>query len=312
MLQVHNGPMEFGLQQDKCLDMAYLRYKGVNLTPLSPPGLQGRNPSDTRGKEAVRSIMIGAMFTSGFQNIHSPRVIDGTEYPMHGRMRSTPMEKVCMDASFQGERYVLQTSGEGREACLLGENMVLRRSVTTEYGSREIHITDVIENQSFHPEKLCFLYHCNGGYPFLQEGCRFIIPHHSVVPRNENARCRMDSRTIMPAPAEDEPDTIYIYEPAADEAGNTFAAMVNDDMQLALCVRWNVHEIPMLNQWKCPASGNYMAALEPANEDFQSRAGEHVEVLQPHQTHVNHITLAIAEGEEAISELDREKSLLEA
>ena len=78
---VENGPVEMPLMLDKCLDPAWIRYKGINLSLLTKPGLQGRNPYDTAGDEAVRSIMGGAMFTCGLGNVHGNRVVDGVEYP---------------------------------------------------------------------------------------------------------------------------------------------------------------------------------------------------------------------------------------
>ena len=41
---IHNGPLELPLMLDKCLDPAWIRYKGINLSLLTKPGLQGRNP----------------------------------------------------------------------------------------------------------------------------------------------------------------------------------------------------------------------------------------------------------------------------
>ena len=76
---IHNGPLELPLMLDKCLDPAWIRYKGINLSLLTKPGLQGRNPYDTAGDEAVRSIMGGAMFTCGLGNVHGNRVVDGVE-----------------------------------------------------------------------------------------------------------------------------------------------------------------------------------------------------------------------------------------
>ena len=67
---VENGPVEMPLMLDKCLDPAWIRYKGINLSLLTKPGLQGWNPYDTAGDEAVRSIMGGAMFTCGLGNVH--------------------------------------------------------------------------------------------------------------------------------------------------------------------------------------------------------------------------------------------------
>ena len=100
------------------------------------------------------------MFTCGLGNVHGNRVVDGVEYPVHGRMRTTPSEKISMDAFWENGEYKIRVSGEMREAQIFGENLVLRRTVETVYGTREIVFTDEIENQGFEEQLLCFLYHC--------------------------------------------------------------------------------------------------------------------------------------------------------
>lgn len=305
-IQVKNGKLEYTLMQDKCLDISHLAYGGMNLCLLTKPGLQGRNPYDTHGDEALRSIMGGAMFTCGFENIHGSRTVDGQEYPMHGRMRTTPMEKVSMDAAFQGDKYVLTVSGEGREASLFGQNMVLRRQIRSVYGETAIHIADEIENQAFADEKLCFLYHVNAGYPLLEEGVRILIPHTKCMPRNENAAKAAGSQFVMDAPVDNAPEQVFLYIPAADDNGNTFAAVVNDRLGIALCVRWNVLQIPYITQWKTIASGDYALALEPCNAGFDSREGGDVQTLSPLQTHVNEYSISVLEGKAAIAALDEE------
>lgn len=305
---VKNGPMEYCLMRDKCLDMASLTYKGINMGILTKPGIQGRNPYDTNGDEAVRSIMGGAMFTCGFENIHVPRTVDGVDYPMHGRMRTTPMEKVCMDAYFDDDNYVLQVSGEGREACLFGQNTILRRTVTSVYGETVIRFHDVIENRTFRPEPLCFLYHVNAGYPFLKEGCRILIPHSKCEPRTEYAAQQLGKHLVMPEPQIHgaAPECVYLYTPAADEQGNTMCAVVNDELELALCIRWNTAQIPYLTQWNAMAAGDYGLGLEPANTGFDGREDKNVQLLQPMECHVNDWSMEIVDGRQAIAALEEE------
>ena len=132
--EVKNGPLTYKLMADKCLDMSELSYKGVNFSFLSKPGLQGRNAYDTAGAEAIRGIMGGMFFTCGVESICAPCNIDGVDYPMHGRLRTTPGEHLGADAYWEGDDYHLIAHAEMREAALFGENMVLRRSIDTVYG----------------------------------------------------------------------------------------------------------------------------------------------------------------------------------
>ena len=41
--EVKNGPLEYKVLADKCLDVGELSYRGINFSFLSKPGLQGRN-----------------------------------------------------------------------------------------------------------------------------------------------------------------------------------------------------------------------------------------------------------------------------
>ena len=141
--EVKNDRLSFSVMIDKCLDIAEVNWKGYNISFLSKPGLTGRNHYDTHGAEAQRSIMGGMLFTCGLVNICAPCLVDGKEYPMHGRMRTTPAEHVGADTYWtDGDepQYIINISGEMREAELFGENMILRRSIETTFGVPEIVI----------------------------------------------------------------------------------------------------------------------------------------------------------------------------
>lgn len=306
---VHNGVLEFPLMIDKCLDPAWLRYKGMNLSFLTKPGLQGRNPYDTAGEEAVRSIMGGAMFTCGLDHVHGLTEIAGMEYPIHGRMRTTPAENVGMDAFFDGDEYKIRVSGQMRQAKIFGENIILRRVMETTYHSNEIVFRDEIENQGFESEPLCFLYHCNAGYPLLTKEARFIIPDKVCIPRDKEANKGMNDRLHLEAASDGKLEQVFQHILEADEYGNTFAAVVNDELELALCIRWNVKQIPFMTQWKSCASGDYAVALEPTNCSFAGRAGE-TQMLKPLEKHVNEIKFCIVEGREQIKNLETECNIL--
>lgn len=302
---IHNGPLELPLMLDKCLDPAWIRYKGINLSLLTKPGLQGRNPYDTAGDEAVRSIMGGAMFTCGLGNVHGNRVVDGVEYPVHGRMRTTPAEKISMDAFWENGEYKILVSGEMREAQIFGENLVLRRTIETTYGSREIVFTDEIENQGFEDQPLCFLYHCNAGYPFLVPGLRVVMPSIFCGPRDADAKAGAAAWNVMEEPVEHAPEQVFQHELAADRNGNTFAAFVNDELQIGLCIRFEKSVIPYLTQWKSTAAGDFAMALEPTNCGFDGRAGK-TQSLKPFEKHENRIRFQILDGKDEIKQLEDE------
>lgn len=305
---VRSGALETALMLDKCLDPAWLTYRGINLGIMTKPGLQGRGASDTAGAEAVRSIMGGAMMTCGLGHIHGYSRLDGKEYPTHGRIRTTPAEKVGMDADFLPDgTYRITVRGEMREATLFGENLRLRRRVETDYGRAELTFIDQIENQGFEREPLCLLYHCNAGYPLLTPESRVIIPSLSCLPRDawaDETRWRE-----MEQPSAGAPEQVFLHRCGARDDGGTFAAVVNDALKLALCIRWNVNVLPHLAQWKSTACGDYAMALEPTNAGFGGRA-EVQRSLDPMERLDTTLRMSVLEGAAAIAALEQECDIL--
>ena len=310
VFDLKNGKMQLQIMADKCLDISAMTYGGVNINFLSKPGLQGRNHFDTNGQEAVRSIMGGLFFTCGFENICAPCTIDGTDYPMHGRMRTSPAEHLSADASWRGEEYVLSVSGEIREAALFGENMVLRRKIETIYGSKSFTVTDEITNESFREEPLMLLYHINMGYPFLDADSRLYLPTRQVTARDEEARGHEEDYDRMEEPKDQEPEYVFIHTLQPDAKGEAYALVVNPKLPLGLRIGWNMKYLPRFMQWKSIASGDYVLRLEPSNSSvfgrsFHEKEGS-VHKLAPLAQEKNVLTFTILDTPEEIEAAIRE------
>ncbi|MCI9173407.1 MAG: aldose 1-epimerase family protein [Lachnospiraceae bacterium] len=293
--QVKNGPLEFTVMTDKCMDIAEASFCGHNVSFLSKPGLMGRNHFDTNGAEAQRSIMGGLLFTCGLENICAPCTIEGRDYPMHGRIRTTPAEHAGADACWQGENYRVTLTGEMREGELFGENLTLRRKISTEYGENSIYIEDIISNEGFRPEPMMLLYHINVGYPFLCETSQIILPTRKVSPRDEISAAHTQNYSRMESPKDNEPEYVFLHEMAADSEGNTFAAVLNEELGIGLKIEYNQKELPYFMQWKSTASGDYALGLEPANSSVYGKPyhiKEHtLHTMEPFAAETKHLKL---------------------
>lgn len=300
--EVKNGCLTYELMADKCLDISSVSYKGINMNFLSKPGLQGQNHYDTNGEEAIRSIMCGFLFTSGLENICVPCTIDGVDYPMHGRMRTTPAEHLCADAVWKEEGYCLSVKGEMREAALFGENLVLRREVSSVYGSKTITITDEIENEAYRDEPMMLLYHINMGYPFLDEHTTLFLPAKKVIARDSDGQGHEQSYNSMDFPKENEPEYVFIHDLETDEEGNTEILVWNTELSLGLRIAYNTKNLPYFMEWKSTAAGDYAMGLEPANSSVYGRTfhekNNTLHKLKPFQKETNVLEFMILDGEE--------------
>ena len=286
--ELKNGLMSMKIIADKCLDVSEFSYRGIQFNFLSKPGLQGRNPYDTNGAEAQRSIMGGLFFTCGMENVCAPCVLDGKDYPMHGRIRTTPAEHVSSDACWVGDDYVVSVSGEMREAELFGENLSLRREIVTNLGEKSFTLTDTICNEAFRDEPCLLLYHCNMGYPFLNEHSVLHLPSVEVHGREAWATVHIADWEHMEPAKDAEAEYVYKHRLGAHPNGDTLAMVENPALGLGLAIRFNRNQLSNFMQWKSIASGDYVLGLEPTNADALGRAkalhGGKLPCLKPMET----------------------------
>jgi len=307
---IKNGDLSLTLLRDKCLDISELSYKNVNLSFLSKPGLQhkGQNASEI----GVRSIMGGFLFTAGLENICSPAVIDGKSYPMHGHIRSTPAEHLSNKAYWEGDEYVLEVSGEMREGELFGENLLLKRKVTTRFPGKSCTIEDVIENQAFRDEAFLILYHINFGYPFLNEHCEILIPSQSVTPRDEISKKHVDTWAQMEAPIPNEQEYVYIHTNAKKDENTSIVGIYNKEMKMGVSIEYDPSVLPYFMQWKTLSAGDYAIGLEPSNASVFGRAYHHEHdsftKIGPLEKVTSTLKIEIIEGDEEYTSL---KALIE-
>lgn len=301
------GDIFFHAASDKALDITDFSYQGKNFTFMSKPGLQGRNHYDTNGEEALRSISGGLFFTCGFENICAPCTIEGKNYPMHGRIRTTPAEHVSTDVVQENDTYKIVISGEMREAELFGENMVLRRRIESVLGENSITVIDEIENQAFRPEPLMLLYHCNIGYPFLTENCQLYVPTKKVTGREDFSKEHENQWNKMEKPVDNEREYVFIHDIKADKKLDTLVMVVNHDLNIGLKLEFNKKNLPYFMEWKSIASGDYVLGLEPSNSSVYGKKyhieNNDVHMLDPFKKEKNILKFMVVDGIEEINKV---------
>lgn len=313
-VEVKNGDLRFVALADKCLDVAELEYKGINISFTSKPGLNGRNHFDTHGEEALRSIMGGLFFTCGLQNICGPCETDGVEYPMHGRIRTTPAEHLCSDAYWDGENYVLEVKGEMRESHLFGTNLVLRRTIRSVFGSGKLEIIDEVENQTAEEADLMLMYHCNFGYPFLAPGTRLVLPSKAVKGREEWSEAHLDCWQAASEPKDGETEYVYLHELAEDANGNSFASIVNDALGFGVRLDFDRKVQPYFMEWMSMKTGDYVIGLEPSNSSVYGRkyheAQGTMHKIAPFAKETYRLSFTILKDAEAIAQTEKDRAVL--
>ncbi|HOV69022.1 MAG TPA: DUF4432 family protein, partial [Clostridia bacterium] len=112
---------------------------------------------------------------------------------------------------------------------------------------------------------LMLLYHINFGYPILDQGSKFVIKSKEIIPNDAFAKENIDKYNLMSEPVLGQKEQLYFHTPASDSKGNTYAAIVNEGLELGAYVKFNIRQLPYLSEWKQMSCQDYVLGIEPGN-----------------------------------------------
>lgn len=300
-VEVRNGSgLEYTVLADRGMDIAYLTYKGTNLSYLSKSGIIAPQYYDEPGIGFIRSFFGGLLTTCGLTYVGAPSVDQGEQLGIHGKANNTPAEEVYSRVEWSEDGPSVVVSGKFREARFLGENMVLSREIRCVHGSNNLSVNDRVENYGFRSEPLMILYHITFGYPLLAENAYMIAPSDSVIPRGEEEAKHLDSWHNMQEPTPDFREQFFFHELRTDQKGGTFMALENPDLNLAVAVRFNRKQLDRVISWKQLGEGDYVCGIEPSNCPIEGRAKAReegmLEFLEPGATRSFDLDIEVIEG----------------
>jgi len=297
----NGGGLDFTVLEGKGLNILNFGYKGTNLSFIAKPGLASPAYFNPHDQEFPRNFQGGMLFTCGLLNVGPASVDQGLELSQHGRIGQLPAEQTAVSADWESNDYVMRISGDVREAALFRENLVLKRTITTKFGSKALTIHDTVENQGFEPQPLMILYHMNIGYPLLDTTARLLCPDRHAWPFNEAAKKDMANMTHFSDPVDDCPEQLFCHKVFSDAKGWSEIGLINEPLDIGLAIRYNTATLPNLLQWKSMRSGDYALGIEPTNSSLNTRAVERangtLRTLAPMEKVEFDVELTVLEGQ---------------
>jgi len=257
--------LSFDVQADRALDISACRYKGIPIAWVSSVGEVHPAYFEPAGLGWLRSFTGGLLATCGLDQWGPPNADMGDELGQHGRVSNLPARYVNYSASWVGEEYEIEISGEVRQTRVFGENLVMRRRISTRLGSSAIKITDVVTNESFSPHPHMILYHFNLGFPLLSEDAQLFIDAAETTPRDAEAAAGADAWMRFQPPTAGYQEQVFRHRPKADESGKVQVEVRNPRLGVGLRLRYDNTNLPYLLEWKMMGEGMYVLGIEPVN-----------------------------------------------
>lgn len=307
------GGLHFTVLPGRGMDISELSYRGIPVAYLTKAGVGSSQLYDPEGDGWLKNFFAGMLTTCGLSNAGPAckgdlGILRDVPLGLHGGISNTPADNVCTQEKWIGDEYRLMVSGRMEEGRLHGEHLELRRTIETGLGEKSLRVTDEFTNTGEADQMLMFFYHINIGHPLLGSGARFCAPVRSVRAETPHAKAGLAEYTRCGAPCPGYLEQQFFLELGADVNGDTLCALINDELELAVYLKYNIRELPCLAEWKVLRDAEYVLAFEPGNchavgREEQIRRGRQ-EYLTPMQTRYAHYEIGIADGPEAIAELE--------
>lgn len=257
--------LSFHVLPDRALDISTCQYKGMSLAWRSPIGDAHPAYFDASGSAWLRSFQGGLLVTCGLDTFGPPNRSENEEFGLHGRISNTPTRVVNYSAAWTEDEYRLEISAEIRQARIFGENLVMRRRISTSLGSNRIRIDDVVTNEGYSTQRHMILYHVNIGFPLLSENSRLKFDVSATVPEDEASDHGIKDWMLFQPPTSGYQEQNFIHSPIPDDRGWAVAEVVNPEINLGLRLSFDTSTLPYLNEWKMMGEGLYILGIEPMN-----------------------------------------------
>jgi len=223
---------------------------------------------------------------------NQPHIFKTVPYGLHGRVGGLPARLVGYGERWDGDECVLWAEGEVLQSAIFGEHMTLRRRIECRVGESRFRIHDEVENVGHHRTSHMFLYHCNAGFPIVDEGSELLV---SASRTTTDYGVPIDGYRTLSAPMADFTEACFEHELVAEPGGTVPVAVVNRARAIGVYQVFQIEQLAHHTVWRMMGEDTYALAMEPSTNRDAGRkdARERGELLFLDPGEIRHYDLEI-------------------
>jgi hypothetical protein len=310
----------FDVLVDRSFDVARCELGGRSLAWLANPGVVAPWYYEPDSWGWFRAWGGGMVVTCGLdhtlgpgedsaEDYHQTHIMKTVPYGLHGRIGGLPARLTGYGERWDGDTCVLWAEGEVLQSAIFGEQLQLRRRIEARLDESRFTIHDVVENVGHSRTSHMLLYHCNAGFPVVDEGSRLLVPSRATTTDYDVTPELMASYRTLSAPIKDYSEKCFEHEVVAEADGTVPVAVVNRDRGLGVYQAFHRDQLPHHTVWRMMGEGTYAMAMEPStNRDagrWDARKREELLFLEPGETRSYDLEIGGLDGTAAIDAFER-------
>lgn len=273
---------------DRGLDIVDAFYNQHSLAWLSHAGVTAPRPDANRGLEWLRSFAGGLLATCGLTHMGPPEADELGERGLHGRISNIPAQvQAVVQPDLLAGNMDMSITAIVKESCVFGPNLQLRRTISSKLGEPSLRVHDVVTNVGNSKSPHMILYHCNFGWPLVDEGTQIVWKGDwTAAGRDMDSEIFNSKHNFRKCPGpldshRSSREACAFIDVAADKQGLCTVGLYNQRLGLALVMKYKKKQLPWLTNWQHFGPGEYVTALEPGTNPpiGQGKAREQGELI---------------------------------
>lgn len=318
LLMRNAAGLEVEVLIDRAFDLGSARYRGVPFGWRSGNGFRhpGLHEADAEDGLSWLRALDGLLATGGLDHALFGGTYDATHYNyppkqtvshgLHGRLTAIPARLLRVEEDWQSTGGVLRVVGEVIQATSFGEHLRLTRTIELDVDGTELRVIDVVDNLGFEPTPHMFLYHLNIGYPYVDEGTRFVATIDRHLWASDSTTQQGVAYDRLSAPIDGFVEQVWEHGLIPGGDGRHRVALAAEDGSRGIEVSCDAETQPCMFEWQNLRAGQYAIGLEPSSHHVQ---GEQAARDDGSMTWLRHgesrrydLSVRILDGEAAVSD----------
>ncbi len=304
------GGLRYTIALDRGADLVDAALNQRSLAYLTPNGIKPPNHAHHHDSDWLTGWPGGLMTTCGPVYIGHNREEKTGPTGLHGHHSNTPAEvNTTVQPDPWRQRHDIGIDATIADTRGYGPNVVVERAIRSTLGHNAITITDRTTNRDPRPNPHALMYHCNLGWPLLDEGAKLVLSGRFWPWPDEAQEVAvpgsLEGWKDVPAPTD---AFIHgsrggIITPNADREGIAHVGIINPKLGLALELSFKLKQIPRVMLWQNFCPGMYVCGIEPmAGSPYPTgEQPRHEKTLKPGQTRTTQLNIRVHSEAKAIA-----------
>ncbi|ULQ54058.1 aldose 1-epimerase family protein [Flavihumibacter fluvii] len=295
--------LRFKVLLDRAMDIADAFYNQHSLGWINATGVRPPSMNSDKGIDWLKSFGGGLLTTCGLTHVGGPESDEFGERGLHGPISNMPAEiESVIQPDPQAGKMTMSITGKIPQTRIFGPSLELKRTISCVLGQASIFIHDEVTNRGNTPAPHMLLYHCNLGYPLVDEGAQILWKGNWQAGGTGKRIIFTDSHDFHtcppPMPAHNgSGEEVAFIDVAADAEGMCSGGLHNPNLGITLTLHFSKAQLPWLTNWQHWGEGEYVTGIEPGTHppigQSAARARNTLIFLAPGETKTYELQIAI-------------------